>query len=123
MQWMRTDVVFPDRRAILVITRNDVMMHEDIIGSLRSDPWKDESAIMRVHDDLAKAIAKARPDLYGVCIHFISYEFRSDTWEIGITHGNAEFVRIGEEAKRISLNPKVNFTYPPVDVPEPTVVT
>lgn len=124
MNWMRADIVFPERRAILVVSRTDTLQDEEIrsiMGCVQSTSSFDMPAI---HDDFMVIIERARPELKGATIHYVGYEISTDEWHIGISHQSFQPIVFGLCAPLLALNPKVNFTYPPpAETPAPTVVT
>ena len=115
MQWMRTEVTFPHRRAILVIRRGDLLNHFSIIRGLRSFRGS-ESDVNVIHDELLRIIEKDRPDLKGCTIDFMSYSLHQDGWEVLIGHPSLEPVEIGCIPKYIGLNKQEELL-------QPTIVT
>lgn len=93
MQWMRTDIAFPDRRAILSLYRRDILMHHDLFESMGRRQSDNDINVM--HDELMKVIVNQRPELTGATIHFINYRIEHDQWWILVSHPSFDPVSVG----------------------------
>jgi hypothetical protein len=99
MAWLNVDDLrMPQRRAILLVMRADLLADRKIFDALQArDPLVVESLLRLL-------VLATRPELACCMIDFVGYDQRSCCFEIGVSHPSLEPVPAGQQSPREALD-------------------
>ncbi len=101
--WVRTDIRFPSRRAIICI-RHSWLQVTAQIESLLEEASKSADKLRSAELEIVRLIGELNPDLQNCCLHFIEFRFESDEWRIGISHPSLDEVANGAFCHQIRIS-------------------
>lgn len=97
--WMRTDYLFDDHRALFTLTCK-CGMGKAIFQYMRSAAMPSELA-----SAVTEIVVKARPELAGCVVYYLRYDPACHCWEIAVSHSSLPAVPLACEVMRIPLEP------------------